>query len=142
MGENHDQAMAVRRSVLGAEYVDRARSAAGVVGAPFQEFVTRWVWGEAWLDGTLDRRVRSLLTVAVALTMGRHDEVRLHLRGALRNGCTPREIGAMLTHVAVYAGAATAVAGVAIADEEVAAYTAETSQREAGNDTRGGHVAG
>lgn len=131
MGENLDRAMALRRAVLGTEYVDGVMSAAGEVGAPFQQFVTCWAWGEAWLDDTLDRRVRSLLTIAVVLVMGQLDEVRLHLRGALRNGCTPKEIGAMLTHVAVYAGVATAVAGVAIADEEIAAHAAANLQGEA-----------
>ena len=83
--------------------------------------MTRWAWGEAWLDDTLEPQARSLLTIAVVTVLGQLGEVRLHTAGALRNGCTPEQIGAVLKHVAVYAGVAKAVAGVGIADEEIAA---------------------
>jgi len=122
MEENFDRAMAVRRSVLGDEYVDAAVDNATPFTAPFQDFVTRWAWGEAWLDDTLDPQLRSLLTVAIVTVLGQLNEVRLHVRGALRNDCTPEEIGAVLKHVAVYAGVAKAVAGVGIANEEITKY--------------------
>ena len=124
MDESFDQAMAVRRAVLGDDYVDAAVGAATEFTAPFQEFVTRWAWGEAWLDDTLDRQTRSLLTIAVVTVLGQLNEIRLHTRGAMRNGCTPGQIGSVLRHVAVYAGVAKAVAAVGIANEEIAAHTA------------------
>jgi alkylhydroperoxidase/carboxymuconolactone decarboxylase family protein YurZ len=124
MEENFDRAMAIRRSVLGDDYVDAAMDNATPFTAPFQEFVTRWAWGEAWLDDTLDPRMRSLLTVAVVTVLGQLNEVRLHVRGALRNGCTPEEIGAVLKHVAIYAGVAKAVAGIGIANEQIAEHAA------------------
>jgi alkylhydroperoxidase/carboxymuconolactone decarboxylase family protein YurZ len=122
MEENFDRAMAIRRSVLGDDYVDAAMDNATPFTAPFQEFVTRWAWGEAWLDETLDPQTRSLLTVAVVTVLGQLNEVRLHVRGALRNGCTPEEIGAVLKHVAIYAGVAKAVAGIGIANEQIAEH--------------------
>lgn len=122
MDESFEQAMSVRRAVLGDDYVDQVMTGATAFTAPFQEFVTRWAWGEAWLDEALDPQVRSLLTVAIVTVLGQLSEVRLHVRGALRNGCSPEQIAAVLKHVAVYAGVARAVAGVGIADEEVVAH--------------------
>lgn len=122
MDETFERAMSVRREVLGDDYVNRAMTGASAFTAPFQEFVTRWAWGEAWLDETLDPQVRSLLTIAIVTVLGQLNEVRLHIRGALRNGCSPEQISAVLKHIAVYAGVARAVAAVGIGDEEVAAY--------------------
>jgi alkylhydroperoxidase/carboxymuconolactone decarboxylase family protein YurZ len=116
--------MAVRRAVLGDEYMDRVMAKTTPLNAPFQQFVTRWVWGESWLDDALDPRVRSLLTIGLVAALGQVGEVRLHTAGALRNGCTPEQIGAVLKHVAVYAGVALAVAALNVADEEIAAMLA------------------
>jgi alkylhydroperoxidase/carboxymuconolactone decarboxylase family protein YurZ len=124
MDESFERAMSVRRAVLGDDYVDGVTSKATPFTAPFQQFVTRWVWGEVWLDDTLAPQVRSLLTIAVVTVLGQLSEVRLHVRGALRNGCSPEQIAAVLKHVAVYAGVAKAVAGVGIADEEIASHLA------------------
>jgi alkylhydroperoxidase/carboxymuconolactone decarboxylase family protein YurZ len=124
MSESFEQAMAVRRAVLGDEYMDRVMAKTTPLNAPFQQFVTRWVWGESWLDDALDPRVRSLLTIGLVASLGQVGEVRLHTAGALRNGCTPEQIGAVLKHVAVYAGVALAVAALNVADEEIAAMLA------------------
>jgi 4-carboxymuconolactone decarboxylase len=126
-----DPAMQVRRAVLGAEYVDRAVANASAFTAPFQAFVTRYAWGECWLDETLDRRTRSLLTLSIMTVLGQRDEIRLHVRGALTNGCTPDEIAATLKNVAVYAGVAAAVAAVNIANEELVAYGLQAVPAEA-----------
>jgi alkylhydroperoxidase/carboxymuconolactone decarboxylase family protein YurZ len=127
MEESFERAMSVRRAVLGDDYVDAVMTNATPFTAPFQEFVTRWAWGEAWLDDRLEPQVRSLLTIAVVTVLGQLNEVRLHVRGALRNGCTPDQIAAVLKHVAIYAGVAKAVAGVTIANEEVAAHAAASA---------------
>ncbi len=124
MDESFERAMSVRRAVLGDDYVDAVMAKATPFTAPFQQFVTRWAWGEAWLDDTLDPQTRSLLTIAVVTVLGQLSEVRLHVRGALRNGCTPEQVASVLKHVAVYAGVARAVAGVGIADEEIALHAA------------------
>ncbi|MGH3510222.1 MAG: carboxymuconolactone decarboxylase family protein [Nocardioidaceae bacterium] len=119
MEEGRDRALEVRRAVLGAEYVDRALAGASEFARPFQEFVTHYVWGEGWLDETLDRKTRSLLTLALVTTLGQRDEIRLHVGGALRNGCSPAELMALFKHVALYAGVGMAVAAVNIANEEL-----------------------
>jgi len=124
MDDSFERAMSVRRQVLGDDYVDAVNAKATAFTAPFQQFVTRWAWGEAWLDDTLDPQVRSLLTIGIVTVLGQLSEVRLHVRGALRNGCTPEQIAAVLKHVAVYAGVAKAVAGVGIADEEISTHLA------------------
>jgi len=128
MDESFEQAMSVRRAVLGDEYVDAIMAKTTPVTASFQEFVTRYAWGEAWLDPALDRQVRSLLTLAVVTTLGQPGEIRLHVRGALRNGCTTEQIAAALRHVAIYAGVARAVAATGIADEEIASFAAAPPQ--------------
>lgn len=122
MDESFERAMSVRRAVLGDEYVDAVMAKATPFSTSFQEFVTRWAWGEAWLDSTLEPQVRSLLTIAVVTALGQLSEIRLHVRGALRNGCSPEQIAAVLKHVAVYAGVARAVAGIGIADDEIATW--------------------
>jgi alkylhydroperoxidase/carboxymuconolactone decarboxylase family protein YurZ len=129
MTESFEQAMSMRRAVLGDEYVDAVLARTTPLNAPFQQFVTRWAWGEAWLDDTLDPQVRSLLTIAVVATLGQLGEVRLHTAGALRNGCQPEQIGSVLKHVAVYAGVARAVAAINVADEEIAARASVDGSR-------------
>jgi len=96
MDESFERAMAVRRQVLGDDYVDAVTTKATAFTAPFQQFVTRWAWGEAWLDDTLEPQVRSLLTIAVVTVLGQLNEIRLHVRGALRNGCSPEQIARRL----------------------------------------------
>ncbi|HEX4287379.1 MAG TPA: carboxymuconolactone decarboxylase family protein [Trebonia sp.] len=121
MTESFERAMAVRRAVLGDEYMDRVMAKTTPLNAPFQDFVTRWVWGESWLDEALDPQSRSLVTIALVAALGQVGEVKLHTAGALRNGCQPEQIGAVLKHVAVYAGVAKAVAALNVADDEIAA---------------------
>ncbi|MDT5120384.1 MAG: 4-carboxymuconolactone decarboxylase [Mycobacterium sp.] len=118
MDYDFDSALQIRRDVLGREYVDRILAGSPFT-APFQEFVTRYAWGEGWSDDSIDLKTRSLITVAVVTALGQADEVRLHVGGALRNGCTADELAAVLKHVAIYAGVARAVAGIYIADAEL-----------------------
>ncbi len=124
MDDRFEQALAIRRAVLGDDHVDAVMNGASSFAAPFQQFVTRCAWGEAWLDDTLDPQVRSLLTIAIVAVLGQLNEVRLHTRGALRNGCRPEQIAAALRFVAVYAGIALAVGAVSVAEEEVTAGAA------------------
>jgi 4-carboxymuconolactone decarboxylase len=106
---------AVRREVLGDAHVDRAGAAATPFTQPFQEFITRYAWGGIWTREELDRRTRSCVTLAVLTALGHHGELELHVRGALRNGLTPAEIGEVLLHTAVYAGVPAANAAFAVA---------------------------
>jgi 4-carboxymuconolactone decarboxylase len=107
--------MAVRREVLGDEHVDRAVENTTAFTAPFQEFITRAAWGEIWGRDGLDRRARSMVTLAVLTALGRQEELAMHVRAARRNGLTVAEIGEVLLHTAVYAGVPAANAAFAIA---------------------------
>lgn len=111
-----DAGMAVRREVLGDAHVDATVAATTPVSAPFQDFITRYAWGEVWTRPGLDRRTRSAITLAVLTALRAEGEIAMHVRAALRNGLTPAEIGEVLLHTAVYAGvpAANAAYGVAV----------------------------
>jgi 4-carboxymuconolactone decarboxylase len=111
----HEAGMAVRRAVLGDQHVDRAIERTTDLTAPFQDFITRYAWGSVWTRDGLDRRTRSCITLAIVTTLRAHEEVEMHVRGALRNGVTREEIGEVLLHTAVYAGLPAANAALAIA---------------------------
>ncbi|HET9124246.1 MAG TPA: 4-carboxymuconolactone decarboxylase, partial [Solirubrobacteraceae bacterium] len=102
--ERHAAGMAARRAVLGDEHVDRAVARTTDFTAPFQDYITRCAWGEIWQREELDRRSRSMITLTALTALGRENEIEMHVRGALRNGLTPEEIGEILLHTAVYAG--------------------------------------
>jgi 4-carboxymuconolactone decarboxylase len=104
-----------RREILGDEHVDRAQARATDFTAPFQDFLTRYAWGEVWNRPHLDRRERSMITLAALTALRAENEIELHVRGALRNGLTPEEIREVLLHTAVYAGLPAANAAFAIA---------------------------
>ena len=104
-----------RREVLGDEHVDRAQERTTAFTAPFQDFLTRYAWGEVWNRPGLDRRQRSMITLAALTAVRAEGELELHVRAALRNGLTPEEIAEVLLHTAVYAGVPAANAAFAIA---------------------------
>ena len=107
--------MAVRRAVLGDAHVDRATAAADDFTGDFQDFITRYAWGEIWARPGLDRRTRSFITLALLAGLGRAEELPLHVRGALNNGLTRDEIKETLLQVAVYAGVPAANTAFAVA---------------------------
>lgn len=109
MSELYTQGLNIRKAVLGPDYVDQALTNATEFSQPFQEFVTSYAWGAIWGREGLDRRTRSLLNVAMLTTMNRQHELGLHIRGALRNGCTVEEIREVLLQAGVYAGVPAAV---------------------------------
>jgi 4-carboxymuconolactone decarboxylase len=115
---------AVRREVLGDAHVDRSAERTTPFTADFQDFITRYAWGDVWSRPGLDRRSRSLVTLAV-LTALRSEELALHVRGAVRNGLTREEIGEVILHTAVYAGVPAANTAFAIAQRELDALDAE-----------------
>jgi len=104
-----ERGLAVRREVLGAEYVDRSLAAPHELDAAFQRYVTEHCWGLAWTDDRLSRRERSIATLAITAVLGRMEEFRLHLRGAVRNGLTADELAALVVQIGVYAGVPAAV---------------------------------
>ena len=116
----HDAGMAVRRQVLGDDHVDRAVAGTTSFSAPFQDFITRSVWGEVWARPGLDRRTRSCITLALLTALRCEDELAIHVRAALRNGLDPREIGEVLLQTAIYAGVPAANSAFAVAQRVLA----------------------
>ncbi len=120
-GSRFQRGLEMRRRVLGREYVDAALAAADENARPLQEFVTEYVWGAIWARDGLEPSQRSLITIAVLAGLRQPDEMRLHIGGALRNGCTQDEIRETLLHTAAYLGVPAALAGLQIAREVFAA---------------------
>jgi 4-carboxymuconolactone decarboxylase len=96
--------MEVRRAVLGDAHVDRAIEKTTAFTREFDDLITRYAWGEIWTREGLPRRTRSLLTIVMLVALNRMEELRLHIRGALTNGCTHDEIKEALLQAAIYCG--------------------------------------
>ncbi|GGQ98532.1 3-oxoadipate enol-lactonase [Streptomyces asoensis] len=112
--------MEVRRQVLGDAHVDRAQSRQNAFTARYQDFISRYAWGEIWTDPTLSRRERSMITLTALVAHGHYDELAMHVRAARRNGLTPEEIGAVLLQTAVYCGVPAANSAFATAQRVLA----------------------
>jgi 4-carboxymuconolactone decarboxylase len=115
--ERAAQGMTVRREVLGDEHVDRAVASTTSLTEPFQDFITRYAWGEVWSRPGLSRAERSMITLTALVVLRQEQELALHLRAALRNGMTPEQIREVLLHTAVYAGVPAVNRAFAIARE-------------------------
>jgi 4-carboxymuconolactone decarboxylase len=117
----YDRGMAMRRKVLGDDYVDRALANATDFDRQFQEHVTEYAWGAVWGDDALKPRDRSLLNLGMIAALGRMHEFELHFRGALRNGLTHKELAAILRQIAVYCGFPAAIDAHRVAKQVLAA---------------------
>ncbi|MBO0851957.1 MAG: carboxymuconolactone decarboxylase family protein [Pseudonocardia sp.] len=115
--------LAVRREVLGPEYVDAALARADEFSSEFQELITRYAWGGIWTRPGLDRRMRSAITLTALVAGGHTDELALHVRGALRNGLTAAEIAEVLMQSAIYCGVPAANSAFAVARKVIAEET-------------------
>lgn len=102
--ERYEKGLQVRRAVLGDEHVDRSLEKRTEFNGEFQELLTRYAWGEVWTHPGLPRQTRSLITVAMLVALNRSEELRLHLRAALRNGVKESEIKEVLLQAAIYCG--------------------------------------
>lgn len=117
MESRYDDGMQVRKEVLGSDYVERAQARTTEFDADFQRFITEMAWGSVWARPDLDRRTRSLVTIAILAALGR-EELAVHLHGSRNIGVDPHEIAEVLLHVAVYAGVPAANAAFATAKKE------------------------
>ncbi|MEO8256220.1 MAG: carboxymuconolactone decarboxylase family protein [Acidobacteriota bacterium] len=99
-----ERGLALRREVLGAEYVDKSLQSANDFMMAFQRITTEWCWGYAWGRPGLDKKTRSLLNLAMLTALNRSPEIKLHVRGALNNGVTVDEIKEALIHATIYCG--------------------------------------
>lgn len=106
--ETHDRGMARRREVLGDAHVDRATARRTPFDAEFQDFITRYAWGEVWSRDGLDDRTRHLIVLALMAGLGREGEFDMHVRATRQTGVTPDELREVLHLVAIYAGLPTA----------------------------------
>ncbi|MGW3118876.1 bifunctional 3-oxoadipate enol-lactonase/4-carboxymuconolactone decarboxylase PcaDC [Streptomyces sp. NPDC001107] len=120
LGGGAKRGMEVRREVLGDAHVDRAQDRQTPFTARFQDFISRYAWGEIWTDPTLSRRERSMITLTALVAHGHYDELAMHVRAARRNGLTPEEIGAVLLQTAVYCGVPAANSAFATAQRVLA----------------------
>lgn len=125
-----DRGLAIRKEVLGEEYVSRSLAQADDFSRPMQELSTAWCWGEIWSRPGLARRDRSLLNLAMISALNRPHELGLHVKAALRNGLTPAEICEALLQVAVYCGVPAGMDSTRIARQAIAEYNAELAEKE------------
>ena len=102
--ELFDKGLAVRKEVLGADYVDKALQSADDFNRDFQELVSEYCWGVCWGSDTLSRPERSILNLGMLAALGRMHEFELHFRGALKNGLSRDQLKDVLTQIAVYCG--------------------------------------
>jgi len=103
-GVSFEAGLANRKSVLGAEHVQRSLDRAGGFAMPWQDFITRTAWGEIWGDPTLPWKTRSIVVLAMMTALHREEEFKLHVRPALKNGVTVEELRALLLQAAIYGG--------------------------------------
>jgi len=115
--ERTRQGMKIRREVIGDEHVDLAIAGTTSFTEPFQDFITRYAWGDIWSRPGLSRAERSIVTLTALAALGREHELALHVRAALRNGLTAEQIAEILLQVAVYAGVPAANRAFAVAQQ-------------------------
>jgi 4-carboxymuconolactone decarboxylase len=117
--ERYKKGLEIRREVLGHDHVDRALAQVNEFNGPFQEFITRYAWGEIWGRSGLTRRDRSLITLAMLVALNREAEFRLHIRAAFRNGVTAEELRELLLQSGIYCGLPAANAAIRAAEEVI-----------------------
>ncbi len=115
--ELFEKGLAIRKSVLGAEYVDKALASADDFNRPLQELTTEYCWGWCWGREGLDKKTRSIINLAMISALNRPHEVKVHVRGALTNGLTKDEIREVLLQVAIYCGIPAGVDSFRLAKE-------------------------
>ena len=114
--ETYEKGLAIRKAVLGEDYVNASLAKADDFNADFQRLVTEFCWGAGWgREGALSRRDRSLMNIVLLGALNRGEEFKLHVRGALRNGVTREEIREALIHLSIYAGIPAGVEGFRLA---------------------------
>ena len=118
--ELFERGLAVRKAVLGDAYVEKSIGSADDFTMPLQRLVTEYCWGAVWSRDALPRKIRSLLNIALLGTLNRHHELKIHVKGAIRNGCTKEEIREVLLHIGIYSGIPAAVDSFRVAKEALA----------------------
>lgn len=114
--ESYERGLQIRREVLGAGHVDRSLGNVSDFSRPIQELVTEYCWGRVWSDDILDRKTRSLLNLAMLTALNRSHELAVHVRGAINNGATEKEIQAVFMQTAIYVGVPAALESFRVAE--------------------------
>jgi len=125
--EKYQQGLAVRREVMGDSFVDKALDATTDFTQPLQELVTTNAWGEVWVRPGISKQTRSLITIATLAALKASTELKGHVRGALRNGCSIEEIQEVLLHCTVYCGMPAGMEAFRAAKEAIEEWQAENS---------------
>jgi 4-carboxymuconolactone decarboxylase len=133
-----EKGLAIRRTVLGSEYVDKSVQSVDEFMKPLQKLVTEYCWGEVWSRPGISRKTRSMLNLAMLASLNRPNEIKLHTRGALNNGVTPQEIQEVILQVAIYCGVPAALDSAKAINETIKAYEAENTGKNAAESTAGG----
>ncbi|MFT4022045.1 MAG: 4-carboxymuconolactone decarboxylase [Acinetobacter sp.] len=115
--QRYKQGIQVRTEVLGEKHVNRSLENLNEFNADFQNFISRFAWGEVWSRDGLPRHTRSLVTIAVLLALGREDELRMHIRACFNNGVTTDELKELFLHCSLYAGLPAANAAMHMAED-------------------------
>jgi len=118
--ETFEKGLEIRKSVLGAEFVEKSIASADDFNLPLQELVTEYCWGAVWGRDTLDKKTRSMLNIAMLSALNRKHELTMHVKGAIRNGVTKEEIREVLLQVVIYAGVPAGVDSFRTAKEALA----------------------
>ncbi len=122
-----DRGLAARKAVLGSDYVEKSLSQADEFSRPLQELVTEYCWGAIWTREGLPRKTRSLLNIVMLTALNRQHELKLHVMGALRNGCTRTEIQEALLQATIYAGVPAGVEAFRTARAALAEFDAASA---------------
>jgi len=115
--EVFERGLAIRKDVLGAEFVEKSFAAADDFNRPMQELTTEYCWGAVWGREQLPRKIRSMLNLAMISALNRPHELKMHVKGALKNGVTKEEIREVLLQVAIYCGIPAGVDAFRVARE-------------------------
>jgi 4-carboxymuconolactone decarboxylase len=121
----YDKGLKIRKEVLGKEYVEKALANADEFSMPLQEMTTEACWGYIWGREGLPRRDRSVVNLAMISVLNRPNELKIHVKAALRNGLSKSEIAEIFLQVGCYAGIPAAVDSFRIAREAIAEYEAD-----------------
>jgi 4-carboxymuconolactone decarboxylase len=117
--------LSLRKAVVGEDYVAKALASATDFDRPFQDLITQYGWGAVWSRPGLSLRDRSLVTLATIAALSRPDELAIHIRAALTNGCTPEEIRETFLHTTLYAGVAAGADATYLAKDIIAQHAEE-----------------
>jgi 4-carboxymuconolactone decarboxylase len=115
--QTYERGLEIRKSVLGREFVEKSIASADDFNRPLQELVTEYCWGAVWGRDGLDKKTRSMINLAMISALNRPHELKMHVKGALRNGLTRDEIREVLLQVGIYCGVPAAVDSFRVARE-------------------------